>query len=160
MPKRDLSKQFGQRYTTQEVVVVEDPIAAASAAIHQGDESMAGVEPQPPVEEREQGELKSARTHARTHTDKRVSTRTHTPGGIAIETLYEKLQNRKHLSSSTFRYQPDELRELEDIYTLLDEKRPGKLSRNDIARLGLIWLCEDYHRNGDASLLEQVLKRT
>lgn len=76
-----------------------------------------------------------------------------------METLYERLQRRKHLSSSTFRYSPEELAAMESIHKELEEQKPGRISKNDIARLGLMWLIEDYYKNEEASLLAQILAR-
>ncbi len=158
MPKRKLDEEIGSRWTTQDKVEAKDPLqmitqmgqqTEPAVADVQEQEARTGVPTQAPVH---------ARTHTRTQTGRGASIRTH-KGGIAIETLYEKVQNRKHLSSSTFRYQTDELKELEEIFAHLDKEKPGRLSRNDIARLGLIWLCEDFKQHGDESVLEQVLRR-
>jgi hypothetical protein len=115
-----------------------------------------------------------ARMHARTQTpentgvstpkqtqkstNKQTSTQKHM-GRFNVEALYEQIRDKKHLSTGTFRYKAEELQEMENIYKLLDDQKPGRMSKNDIARLALIYLCEDFRNNGDASLLEQMLKR-
>lgn len=101
---------------------------------------------------------KRARTHARKQTNTRTSTPT-LPGGLEMEELYEQIQNRKHLASTTFRYRPEEIDAIDTIHKELDHHKPGRISKNDIARLGLVWLCRDYESNGEASVLAQLLKR-
>ena len=57
---------------------------------------------------------------------------------------------------SFVRLTPEEKRQLSDIaYTY---KSQGlKTSENEISRIGINWLFEDYHANGAASVLAQVL---
>jgi hypothetical protein len=97
--------------------------------------------------------------HERAQPRKKAATQAQQKRSTVIETLYRQLQSKKHLSSYTFRYRPEELDELERIFTQIDTEMPGKLSRNDIARLALSALFEDYHTNGEASTLALVLKR-
>src|SRR5450755_1949929 len=123
MPKRDLSKQIGEtRYTTQEAVQVQpDPIKAAMDALQQA-----------PTQESEQERTlvdKSVRMHARVKESK------HTRKDINIPMLYEQIQQRKHLSNGSFRYQTRELEEMDAIFEELEKKKPGRISKNDLARM-------------------------
>lgn len=147
MPKPDFRKVKEERspWKTQEVVTPE-----------QGYPDSAQADTVSPMSDDRQ---KEALTHARTHTRKSTAAQAQEKRSTIIEMLYRQLQTRKHLSSYTFRYRPEELDELEQIFTQIDAKSPGKLSRNDIARLALNALFEDYRSNGDASTLAQVLER-
>ena len=73
--------------------------------------------------------------------------------------LYDQIQQKKHLSNGSFRYRADELEKLDAIFKGLEEKKPGRISKNDIARMALIAFYEDYEKNGDESVLAQVFKR-
>jgi hypothetical protein len=163
--KPSLAEQLGQRRQQSQQPVVEpvkpeDPIAAVTASLH------------PPPADAQTVAKEETRELPEPSTEKRVRTRTHTrtqtrggaeaevvSGGIDIETLYRKLQARKHLSSYTFRFRAEELDEIDQIATELEQEDPGRFSKNDLARLALLWLCEDYRKNGEASILEQVHKR-
>jgi len=79
--------------------------------------------------------------------------------GVKIDMLYDQIQQKKHLSNGSFRYRADELEKLETIYRDLDKEKPGRISKNDIARMALIAFYEDYEKNGDESILAQVFKR-
>jgi len=157
MPKsEDLAKKLrGDRFVTQQVVSPVDPMQALQPVQTDADtperthaekqtDKQTDVQAPMPVSTR-------TRVHARTHTQKKEA--------IPVEALYEQIVNRKHLSSSTFRFQPEELQALEEVFTKLDRQKPGRLSRNDIARLGLIWLFEDFKQHGDESVLAEVHRR-
>jgi hypothetical protein len=79
--------------------------------------------------------------------------------GVIIEVLYDQIQQKKHLSNGSFRYKADELEKLDTIYRELEQSKPGRISKNDIARMALIAFYEDYEKNGDESILAQVFKR-
>src|SRR5215469_8740447 len=79
--------------------------------------------------------------------------------GVEIDMLYDQIQQKKHLSNGSFRYRADELEKLDAIFKELEEKKPGRISKNDIARMALIAFYEDYEKNGDESVLAQVFKR-
>lgn len=147
MPKRDLSKQIGEtRYTTQEAVQVQpDPIQAAMDALQQAP-TQEGEHIPIPVE-------KQARTHARMKESK------HTRKDVNMDWLYDRIQQRKHLSNGSFRYRPDELDTMDAIYRELEDKKPGRISKNDLARMALILLCQDYQDNGEQSTLSQIFQR-
>lgn len=159
MPKgKDISEKLESRFVTQQKVEVQDPMQQLVQAAHP-------VKTDEATQERTQAE-KQTDQHTGTQASKPVSTRTrvhartHTQKeAIPVEALYEQIVNRKHLSSSTFRFQPEELQALEEVFTKLDRQKPGRLSRNDIARLGLIWLFEDFKQHGDESVLAEVHRR-
>src|SRR5579884_870316 len=148
--KPSLAEQLGQRRQPQEPVQPVNPVQALAATLQQTEQPAQSAAPSGDgsTQERRHGRIPG---HSGT-----VSERS---GGLTIDALYRKLQWRKHLSSYTFRYRVEELDELSEIFTELDERDPGKISRNDIARLSLLWLCEDYRQNGEASVLEQMLRR-
>src|SRR5579884_3765228 len=148
--KPSLAEQLGQRRQPQEPVQPVNPVQALAATLQQREKPAQSAAPSGDgsTQERRHGRIPG---HSGT-----VSERS---GGLTIDALYRKLQWRKHLSSYTFRYRVEELDELSEIFTELDERDPGKISRNDIARLSLLWLCEDYRQNGEASVLEQMLRR-
>ena len=79
--------------------------------------------------------------------------------GVEIDMLYDQIQQKKHLSNGSFRYRADELEKLDAIFKELEGKKPGRISKNDIARMALIAFYEDYEKNGDESVLAQVFKR-
>jgi len=63
-----------------------------------------------------------------------------------------------HPVNNTFRYSQESLDALRDVVYELEVKRGLKTSRNDIMRLGLAWIVDDYRANGANSLLVAVLK--
>lgn len=119
----------------------------------------------PPKEDISTQTRKRARTHARTKVKKiespkpeeSVHARTHFP----IERdLKNSILSKKHLSSFTFRFRPDELDELDEAAGKVNKSREQKVSKNDIVRLGLNWLLKDYKRNKGKSMLARVLRST
>jgi len=76
-----------------------------------------------------------------------------------VDWLYRRLDNRQHLASSTFRFQAEELEELERVFAELNALKPKKSSKNDLVRLAVDWLLEDYKRTGENSMLAQVFAR-
>lgn len=172
MPKKlNLAEQLGQRRQPQEPVQPVNPVQALAATLQQTEQVEEAVPiaeaPRPVTRKQRERPAQPAapsgdgsiqeRRHGRI--PGRSGTVSERSGGLTIDALYRKLQVRKHLSSYTFRYRVEELDELSEIFTDLDERDPGKISRNDIARLSLLWLCEDYRQNGEASVLEQMLRR-
>jgi len=161
MPKKpDLSKAFGERFKTEQKVEVQNPF---EVALNQPSERE-GVQ-----------ESKDARMHARTNESKQKSRLEDVPmrkqehleaseeayigKGVIIEVLYDQIQQKKHLSNGSFRYKADELEKLDAIFKDLEARKPGRISKNDIARMALIAFYEDYEKNGDESILAQVFKR-
>jgi hypothetical protein len=107
------------------------------------------------VEERKSTDVPvHARTHARTS---RGSARSDT---VLIDDLYRDLQQKQRLASSTFRFQPSELEELDAVTTELARAGITKLSKNDVVRLAVNWLLSDYRHQGNKSILTRVLQRT
>lgn len=64
----------------------------------------------------------------------------------------------EHPVHNTFRYSQQSLDAVRDIVYELEVKRGIKTSRNDVMRLGLAWIIDDYTANGADSLLVAVLK--
>jgi hypothetical protein len=82
------------------------------------------------------------------------------PTAPVIEVLYRSLQQRQLLAQSTFRFQPEELKELDAVLAEVQQAAPGKFSKNDLVRLALNSLLSDYRRNGEQSTLGKVVERT
>ena len=79
-----------------------------------------------------------ARVHSRT--DARKDACVHT---AMVGALYQGVRDRRHLASQTFRFQAGELNELQHTIEQIDQSQPGKLSKNDLVRLGVNWLLQD-----------------
>jgi hypothetical protein len=185
MPKKpDLSKAFGERFKTEEKVDVQDPIAAAAASLSKDTDLQESEQDSKDArmharmnESEQEGKLedmpenvpaslperKQTRTKAQVPVRKQerteASEEAYIGKGVIIEVLYDQIQQKKHLSNGSFRYKADELEKLEAIYRELEQKKPGRISKNDIARMALIAFYEDYEKNGDESILAQVFKR-
>jgi hypothetical protein len=95
-----------------------------------------------------------AQVNARTHARIEASTKSD-----LSESLYRKLQLKHHLSSYTFRYRLEELEALRKLDEKLKKSHPNKMSKNDLVRIGVNWLLEDYEQNGDTSMLARILAR-
>src|SRR5205807_3957119 len=104
-------------------------------------------------------ERKRIRRPASVPTSKQEHTEASISKGVEVDMLYDQIQQKKHLSNGSFRYRADELEKLDAIFKELEEKKPGRISKNDIARMALIAFYEDYDKNGDESVLAQVFKR-
>ena len=105
---------------------------------------------------------KRARTHKRTRPKKSTpaSTPTRTDAPVharTIEQLKRAILNKKHLSSFTFRFKAEELEALDNVTEAMNENIAQKISKNDVVRLSLKWLLEDYEQNKQASVLARVL---
>lgn len=77
----------------------------------------------------------------------------------AIEALYDQISNRQRLTNGSFRYQSAELEKFDSIFKELEKQKPGRISKNDLARMAIIILCQDYYDNGEESIVNQVFKR-
>ena len=91
--------------------------------------------------------------------------RTHVPqpatSHISIEEeLRDQVLIKKHLSSFTFRFRPEELEALERITDDVNRNGRYKTSKNDVIRLALNWLLRDHQDNRENSMLVKVLART
>ena len=95
-----------------------------------------------------------ARVHARTQADIGARVRT-----AMRDELHKKLQLKQRLTSSTFRFRPEELDRLDRIVGELEQGNGQRPSKNDLVRLGLLWLLADYEEHRDGSVLAQVLTR-
>jgi len=178
--KPDLSKAFGERFKTEEKVDVEDPLAAAAASLSKNidrkESKQDGIDARThartkdnvqestsdniPVNSPERKRIRrpaSVPTSKQEHTE--ASKEASISKGVEVDMLYDQIQQKKHLSNGSFRYRADELEKLDAIFKELEEKKPGRISKNDIARMALIAFYEDYDKNGDESVLAQVFKR-
>jgi hypothetical protein len=124
------------------------------------------AQPERPAEDADQQRKRPTRTGAATPAPMRA--RVHAPGHARtdaptdadrIESLYQHLQMKQRLASSTFRFRPEELAEMDKVYAQLASVYPGKVSKNDLVRLAVRWLLADYEENGEESTLAQVLAR-
>jgi hypothetical protein len=70
--------------------------------------------------------------------------------------LRQQLRTRQHLSSYTFRFRAEELEQLGQLVSELNQSRTTKLSKNDLARLAVSWLLADYEERGRSSLVVEV----
>ena len=73
--------------------------------------------------------------------------------------IVRQVKDRRHLSANTFRFQSKELDEIERLYKLVLKDYPDTLSKNDIARLMVILVSQDFEMRGEASLFGQVIAR-
>jgi hypothetical protein len=182
MPKKpDLSKAFGERFKTEQVVEVTCPIDAViqaskhveppasvsedkNASMHactDGSQQASRLEGVPESVNVSTNEVLPERTQTRKQrrAQERIEASEEMHKGVDIAMLYDQIQQKKHLSNGSFRYRADELEKLEAIFKELEAKKPGRISKNDIARMALIAFYEDYEKNGDESILAQVFQR-
>ena len=110
-----------------------------------------------PVEQRSEVELddntqarQRARTHARQQPGKRTSVE---------QELRERVLIKRHLSSFTFRFQLEELEALDRVTDEINQNGRHKTSKNDVIRLALNWLLQDYEVKKEDSMLAKVLNR-
>jgi hypothetical protein len=77
--------------------------------------------------------------------------------------IYERIRKavmkRSRLGGFTFRYQREELDRLDDVVAKVNKNQDIKVSKNDVVRISLNWLLEDYDENKQASVLRNVLAR-
>ncbi len=160
MAKRDdLAKRLAER----NVVKVENPIEAIAASLKQESQDTGQQVVTQESVQKDMQENVPTRTHARTHEGKQARKRlpeeTYIGKGMSIDMLYDQIQQRKHLSNGSFRYRADELENMDAIFRELEAQKPGRISKNDLARMALVTLCHDYQENGEESVLAQVFKR-
>jgi hypothetical protein len=65
---------------------------------------------------------------------------------------------RDHPKHVGYRFVQDEIDALRDIEYELEVRRAIKVTKNDIVRLSLNYLIEDYRHRGDDSLLVEIFK--
>ena len=85
------------------------------------------------------------------------------PAGAALDPdvlgfLWENLVEQATLAN-TFRYTEQELDRLADVLYAITKRHRAKLTKQDIARLGLNAVLWDYRVRGDASLLGEFVRR-
>jgi len=109
-------------------------------------------------EEKKPDRSVNARTDANVHARTQARIDASIQNGLA-ESLYRKLQLKHHLSSYTFRYRLEELEALRKLDEKFEKTHPNKMSKNDLVRIGVNWLLEDYEQNGETSMLARILAR-
>jgi hypothetical protein len=82
------------------------------------------------------------------------------PGDIDASTRrrLRELLAQDHPLHYSYRFTREEIDALRDIVYELEAKRGVRITRNDVVRLGLNWLIDDYRAHGEESLLMQVIK--
>lgn len=113
--------------------------------------------PHSPVEnprEQKKSEPKQVSKHAPVHTS--IGARTH--AGV-YRRVRKAVANRSRLAGFTFRYQAEELDRLDDVTAKVNKNPEVKISKNDVVRIALNWLLEDYEESKRASVLSKVLAR-
>lgn len=75
----------------------------------------------------------------------------------SIEARILALLQTTDLKANTFRYTQEELDFIRDVAYEAEVKYKTKLDKNDVARIGLEWLMEDWKANKEASLLARIL---
>jgi hypothetical protein len=150
--KPDLSKAFGKRFKTEQKVEVQNPFEVVSQQESKDARMHAGID-----ESEQENKLEDTPARKQEHIE--ASEEAYIGKGVIIEVLYDQIQQKKHLSNGSFRYKADELEKLDAIFKDLESRKPGRISKNDIARMALIAFYEDYEKNGDESILAQVFKR-
>jgi hypothetical protein len=76
-----------------------------------------------------------------------------------VAKIHRQVDEKQHLASYTFRFRSEELAELERVFAELNARRPRRSSKNDLVRIAVNWLLEDYRQNAEASMLAQVFAR-
>lgn len=76
------------------------------------------------------------------------------PSGVQVEFDL----NRRPLWKGTFLYTEEELEAIEDLKLELRRKHGVNATKNDIARVGLHSLIEDYRRHGESSTILRRLR--
>jgi len=69
-----------------------------------------------------------------------------------------ELLAQDHPLHYSYRFTREEIDALRDIVYELEAKRGLRITRNDVVRLGLNWVIDDYRARGKDSLLMQVMK--
>lgn len=72
--------------------------------------------------------------------------------------VWDSLEEPATITNS-FRYTDAELSALTDVLYQIGKQQGAKLSKQEVARLGLNVVLDDYHRRGPASLLGQLAAR-
>ncbi len=125
------------------------------------------------VPHKQDQEKGNARVHTHMQTPTHVSTQPHpeatrsTPTNARTDTrvhacshdnLKKVLLNKKHLTSFTFRFKAEELDTLDQVIEAVNHQSDRKISKNDLVRLGVSWLLQDYNQNQEKSMLAKVIQ--
>lgn len=127
-----------------------------------GDSRPAPAAEQPPadVPEARPSSSRSRTASAAASTRARTHSRADAPSaGENDAMLFALVEDRQRLASSTFRFQPEELEQLDLAVEKVGRGRARRLSKNDVVRLGLRWLLRDYEANRERSLLARLAAR-
>ena len=76
----------------------------------------------------------------------------------SIRHRLRELLAQDHPLHYSYRFTREEIDALRDIVYELEAKRGLRITRNDVVRLGLDWVIDDYRARGKDSLLMQVMK--
>ena len=82
------------------------------------------------------------------------------PGELDASTRHRlrELLAEEHPLHYSYRFTREEIDALRDVVYELEAKRGLRITRNDVVRLGLNWVMDDYRARGKESLLMQVMK--
>ena len=114
------------------------------------------AQPVAPVEPQREEEVHNTQTRqrARMHTRQQPGKRT-----SLEQELRERVLAKRHLSSITFRFQLEELEAFDRVTAEINQNGRHKTSKNDVIRLALNWLLQDYELKKEDSMLARVLNR-
>lgn len=104
----------------------------------------------------------SVERNEKVHTPKQERTQAQTDTRVRApihERVRKAVVNRRRLGGFTFRYRTEELDQLDALVNRINRDQGGKVSKNDVVRIALNWLLEDFDENKGESVLAQVLKR-
>src|SRR5918996_1309241 len=79
-------------------------------------------------------------------------------GGALDQELFKKQTPLSSTHNSSLRLTTEEGEHIEDLITDLKRKFKIKTSLNEVARLGLLHIVQDFKKNGDNSLIYKVKK--
>jgi len=153
---------FGGDAPTESVIAAAEPLAVPDASPPLARESADIGEPSivpDDVPSKQPFQRTRARTDARVHA--RTEALMHAEMlASQVGALRRRLQAKQRLASQTFRFQTEELEELDRIFEQVKQTTSATISKNDLVRLGLNWLLAEYQERGEESLLASVLRRT
>ena len=76
---------------------------------------------------------------------------------VSIEARLRQRLRSPTLTPNTFRYAPEELAAIRDMAYVMETKYQQKTTKNDIIRIALNWLLEDFNEKRGESTLVKVL---
>ncbi len=77
------------------------------------------------------------------------------PSTSTVQRVCDRVNEPATITNS-FRYTEEELSTLTDVLYDIGKRRGAKLTKQDVARLGLNFVLQDYEARGEASLLGQL----